>query len=201
MNGTRNETILAQERLHLAIFIVPIFMAMVAALPTFFSLLMVHLIMSQVGQVVQLQTGRIDRYLSIFALFAIVLPTAPALAITLVAYLKSTVILTNRRLTYRTGLISIVKGELPLENVDAMVTVDPLLGRVFGYGSIIVTSVGGLPLKFHYIQSPGNFYQILNKAVTCVKRSPEEQPVPPGKGKMAFSPHDENDDSRYMPKG
>ena len=205
MNGTRNETILAQERLHAAVFVVPAFVGLVTALPTFFVLLMIHVFTTMftnlIAQFSHQQITLFDGYFYIFASLPTIFATVPVLLATLVAYWKSTITLTNRRLTYRTGLVSIVKGELPLENVDAIITEDPLLGRLFGFGTVIVTSVGGLRLPFYYLHSPGHFYQILNKAVNRAKTSSEEPPEPVGKGETAFSPKNENDDARYMPKG
>jgi uncharacterized membrane protein YdbT with pleckstrin-like domain len=37
-----------------------------------------------------------------------------------------------------------VAGEPPLEHAEAMIIVEPLLRRAFGYGTVTVTSVGGL---------------------------------------------------------
>jgi hypothetical protein len=92
-------------------------------------------------------------------------------------------------------LLNVVTGELPLENVDAIFKEESFLGSLFGYGAVIVTSVGGIRLPIHYLRSPNHFYQILNKAVNRAKSPERPEPV----GKMAHS--SQSDDSRYMPKG
>ncbi|HEV2452619.1 MAG TPA: PH domain-containing protein [Verrucomicrobiae bacterium] len=205
MNGTRKETILAQERLHPAIFIFPVITAAFTSLPTVFALFMVQTatseFTSQFNQILGQHTSPSDGYLYFFACVPVMLTALPVLLVTSVAFWKSTVTLTDRRLTYRTGLIRIVKGELPLENVDAIFTEDPLLGRVFGYGTVVVTSVGGIRLRFQFIGSPSHFYEMLKNAVNRAKGASEEQSGPAVGGKMAFAAQSENDDSRYMPKG
>jgi len=81
-----------------------------------------------------------------------------------------------------------VTGELPLENVEAIYLSEPLFGRLLGYGTVLVTSLGG-----HYIASPQAFHAMLQKAVGGAKSSAKrisKAPTPPP-----------DDDSRYMPKG
>ena len=67
-----------------------------------------------------------------------------------ITYSKSQITLTDRRLLFRTGFIMRVSGELPLANIEAIFLIEPLLGRIFGFGTVGVTSVGGasLPLRF-----------------------------------------------------
>jgi uncharacterized membrane protein YdbT with pleckstrin-like domain len=154
-------------------------------------------VMGQFGP--QRQSAPSFAFLYVLAFVPTIFSTLATLAVTLVAYLKSTVTLTNRRLTYRTGFVRIVAGELPLENVDAIFTEEPLLGRLFGFGTVVVASVGGLRLPFRYLRSPDSFCQILNKAMNKAKSSsPENEPEPIGKGQAVLQ--QKNDDSRYMPK-
>lgn len=101
MNRTRNETILAQEQLHPAIFILPVFAALVMGLPTFFVLLMIHVFMAMfttlMAQFTNLQITLFNGYFYFFASLPTIFLTGIVFLVTLVAYLKSQIALTNRR--------------------------------------------------------------------------------------------------------
>ena len=115
---------------------------------------------------------------------------------TLFSYLKSEVTLTDRRLVFRTGFLSRRAGELPLENVESIYISEPLLGRICGYGTVMVTTIGGAHFPLWFIGSPQNFHATLQKAVLNAKNSIRRNPTPPESG---APPQD--DDSRYKPKG
>jgi hypothetical protein len=136
------------------------------------------------------------RPISRLPLFLFVLPEIliglPLLVVVLSAYLKSSITLTDRRLIYRTGLLSRVTGELPLNNVEAIILAEPPLGRLLGYGTVTVTSVGGLRFPLRYLATPAEFHTFLQKAITAAK-----SPAQPAT-KLPVQPT--SDDSRYMPK-
>ena len=112
------------------------------------------------------------------------------------SYSKSEVTLTNRRLVFRTGFLSRRCGELPLENVESIYISEPLLGRMCGYGSVTVTTVGGAAFPLWFIGSPQIFHSTLQKAVLDAKNAIRSRPKPPESG----SPP-QDDDRRYRPKG
>ena len=114
---------------------------------------------------------------------------------TWLAYSKSEVILTNRRLLFRTGILSRRSGELPLENVESIYISEPLIGRMFGYGTVMVTSVGGARFPLSFIGSPQGFHSMLQKAVADAKSSARGIPKPP-----EARPPPRDDDARYRPK-
>lgn len=192
MNGTRSETLLVQTRMHWGIF-VPALLSMIllaAALsPILILFHFVQNILSQLKSPSIIFDGGLP-YLIVF--LPPILIGLPLLLLTLVAYLKSEIRLTNRRLLFRTGLASKTAGELPLENVDAIIINEPLLGRILGYGTVIVTSVGGLHFPLRYISSPQNFHATLQRAV----REAKDRTVPVSKPVTSVP----DDDSRYMPK-
>jgi hypothetical protein len=119
------------------------------------------------------------------------LPALLFFFLVLAAYLNPQVILTNKRLIYRTGFLARAAGELPLENVDAIFILEPLRGRLLGYGTVTVSSLGGLRLPLQYLAKPQVFHAALQRVVAQAK-SPA-RPAP----KLAPVPQD---DSRYMPK-
>ncbi|HZM02008.1 MAG TPA: PH domain-containing protein [Candidatus Saccharimonadales bacterium] len=110
-------------------------------------------------------------------------------------YLKSEVTLTDRRLVFRTGFLSRRSGELPLENVESIYISEPLLGRLCGYGSVLVTTIGGATHRLAFIASPKSFYSTLQSVVLNAKNSASDTSRPP----RAPSPA-QKDDSRFMPK-
>ena len=111
-------------------------------------------------------------------------------------YLKSEVTLTDRRLVFRTGFLSRRSGELSLENVESIYISEPLLGRLCGYGTVLVTTIGGATHSLAFIASPQSFYSTLQAVVLNAKNSASITPKPP----RAPLPTEKND-SQYMPKG
>lgn len=187
----QNETILSKERPHWGIFIpvsVAAGAAVLATLPVLFFVNAMTHIVNQLGP----QTAH--SYAWVFILVA--LPEfgigAVLLMVTWFAYRKSEITLTNRRLIFRTGFLSRLSGELPLENVESIFIFEPLFGRLCGYGTVSVTSIGGKTFPLRFIGSPHGLHAMLQKAVGDAKvqgKHVSRPPEPPP-----------NDDSRYMPK-
>ena len=171
MKETRTETTLAQERLHWGVFILPMLVVLALFLVTLLSMAFLHFITRIVSQL----NPQFNSPFGGLFIWILVLPEIligfPLLLVTWVAYLKSNITLTDRRLIFRTGWLTRVKGELPLENVDAIIFTEPLLGRFLGYGTVLVTSLGGLRFPFCYIASPQSFHATLQKAVTTARSS------------------------------
>jgi uncharacterized membrane protein YdbT with pleckstrin-like domain len=105
-----------------------------------------------------------------------------------IGYVKSEVLLTDRRLIYRIGFLVRAAGELPLENVDAIFILEPLIGRLFGYGTVAVSSVGGAQFPLRFVGRPQVLHAMLQQAVAKAKVRARREVVPVGA-----------DDSRYMP--
>jgi hypothetical protein len=185
-----NEEILRQERLHPGIFALPVVLFVAFLIPTIPVLFFLNMMGNMIGQ---LNPQGPRSLFSIFWLALVAMEVLPALFIFIVillAYQNSEIILTNKRLIYRTGFVARAAGELPLENVEAIFILEPLLGRLFGYGTVTVSSIGGLRLPLHYLAKPQVFQAALQRAVTHAK-----SPALPG-AKLAPVLQD---DSRYMP--
>lgn len=187
LNLHQNETILRRERLHAGIFVFPILLFFLLLIPeaVFFAFLwMMGRALNNTGPSV---------LLFVFLFLISLVPVLLVLGIVWLSYANSEITLTNRRLLYRTGFIARASGELPLENVEGIVIFEPLLGRIFGFGTVGVTSVGGVQYPMRFIGKPHIFHALLQKAVTQAKSATASpaQSAPP-----IFA----NDDSRYMPK-
>jgi hypothetical protein len=185
-----DERILRQERIHPAIFILPALLFIVLLIPTlpilFFVKTMSHIfdqLPPQGGQgafsLLWLLPISLDLLIFLFVFIVVLL-----------GYLNSETILTNKRLMYRTGFVTRAAGGLPLENVEAILILEPLLGRLFGYGTITVTTLGGARYVLAYISKPQILHMLLQKAVGAAK----DATLPASK--PASAPQD---DSRYKP--
>ncbi|HEY3760341.1 MAG TPA: PH domain-containing protein [Verrucomicrobiae bacterium] len=190
MNTSTQETTLLQERMHWGIYLFPALFTVsfvVLMIPEF---LVCHMFSSMTQSLVP---GTQSLMLTIFPYFFsfVQLGTCAILfAIVKIARSKSLVTLTNRRLMFRTGVLSKTSGELPLENVEATFLHEPFLGRVFGFGTVIATGVGGIQFPLHFIGAAEQFHTALQNAVATAKRTiqlPNKMPL-------------HNDESRYMPK-
>lgn len=193
-----DEEILRQERLHPGIFGLPVVLLVLFLLPTIPILFLFKMLGNMVSQLSPGGPSFASANLSLLLISLGLLPALFVFVVVLVAYLNSQITLTNRRLIYRTGFVVRAAGELPLENVDAMFMLEPLLGRLFGYGTVTVSSLGGLQLPFRYLGKPHVFHAVLQRAVANAKgtaRAPLNNPQPSALNSP--SPHD---DSRYMPR-
>jgi len=198
MMELQQETTLAKVRLHWGVFIPVLLFAFCPVLACLPFIFLVHGLVNVLGQ-----TGmRLNQSPGMPSLNLIwLLPVVPYLVFVLglllatwFSYAKSEVTLTNRRLVFRTGFLSRRSGELPLENVESIYISEPLLGRMCGYGTVMVTTVGGASFPLWFIGSPQIFHSRLQKAVWDAKNSTRSIAKAP-----ASSPP-QDDDSRYKPK-
>ena len=75
---------------------------------------------------------------------------------------------TNKRVMMKVGVFSTRSIELLLSKVEAIAVEQTLLGRLFGYGNIVITGSGGTKEAFSKIQSPLEF----RRAVQSVTDAP-----------------------------
>lgn len=71
---------------------------------------------------------------------------------------------TNRRIIIKTGIISRRTVELVLEKCEGIQVTQDILGRIFGYGSIVVTT-GGATNCYYYVANPFRFKQAINMQI------------------------------------
>ena len=64
---------------------------------------------------------------------------------------------TNRRVVIKTGLASRKTIEMLLNKVESIEVSETTLGRMLGYGSIVVIGTGGTPEPFHKVAHPLQF--------------------------------------------
>jgi uncharacterized membrane protein YdbT with pleckstrin-like domain len=64
---------------------------------------------------------------------------------------------TNKRIVIKTGLLSRRTFELLLTKVESIGVDEPVVGRMFGYGSVVVRGTGGSPEPFPRVRQPLEF--------------------------------------------
>jgi uncharacterized membrane protein YdbT with pleckstrin-like domain len=87
-------------------------------------------------------------------------PLVVALLVLLPAFIKrqsSDFAVTNKRVMMKSGVMTTRSVELLLNKIEAIAVDQSLLGRMFGYGNIVVTGSGGTREAFSQIQSPLEF--------------------------------------------
>ena len=188
------ERIITQRRLHGGIFILPVIMLFVVILPEMLLILMFQNFMHSFDKLVGTHESPSLFWPYTFLIAAGAAPAMFTLLVTWVAYMKSEITLTKQRLIFRTGLISRTSGELPLENVESLYISESLLGRLLGYGTVTVTSIGGQTVPLQHIGDPQQFHTVIKEAIEQAKCN-QRRPV------RAKPPEPQpQDDSRYMPR-
>ncbi|HEV3239954.1 MAG TPA: PH domain-containing protein [Casimicrobiaceae bacterium] len=96
------------------------------------------------------------------------IPLALGLLVLLPTWIKrqsSDFAVTNKRVMMKVGVFNTRSIELLLGKIEAIAVEQSLLGRLFGYGDIVITGSGGTKEVFSYIQSPLEFRRAV-QAVT-----------------------------------
>jgi uncharacterized membrane protein YdbT with pleckstrin-like domain len=75
---------------------------------------------------------------------------------------------TNKRVMMKVGVFTTRSTELLLSKIEAIAVEQTLVGRIFGYGDIVITGSGGTKESFSQIQSPLE----LRRAVQSVTDAP-----------------------------
>jgi uncharacterized membrane protein YdbT with pleckstrin-like domain len=78
---------------------------------------------------------------------------------------------TNRRILIKTGIMSRRTIELLLSRVESIVITEPFLGRMLGYGTVIVRGTGGTPEPFTLIAHPTEFRRHVQEQIEAGQAS------------------------------
>ncbi len=87
----------------------------------------------------------------------------------LVARATSEFAVTNRRVIIKVGLVSRKTVELNLEKVESIGVEQSVLGRILGYGTIVVVGTGGTKEPFLHIADPMGFRRAVNLATEALR--------------------------------
>jgi uncharacterized membrane protein YdbT with pleckstrin-like domain len=96
-------------------------------------------------------------HILIWIALAAFLVAAILLAIGLIKRNATVMVLTNKRVIVKTGLASRRTIEMLLSRIESVVVEEPAMGRVLGYGTVIIRGTGGTPESFEKIAHPLEF--------------------------------------------
>lgn len=83
-----------------------------------------------------------------------------------VSYASSEFAVTNLRVIIKVGVFRRRTLELQRSKVEAIAVNQSILGRIFGFGDIVVTGTGGTKEPFHNIGAPLQFSRAVQTAVS-----------------------------------
>ena len=95
------------------------------------------------------------------------LPLASGLIALAVPYVKrrnSEFAVTNKRVIIKLGVLTTRSVEVLLPKIESITVTQSLVGRMFGYGEIVVIGTGGTEEPFAGIQAPLDFRQAIQAA-------------------------------------
>jgi membrane protein YdbS with pleckstrin-like domain len=100
-------------------------------------------------------------------------------------YLSTEYGVTNKRLIIKRGNIRLVIAEIPFDRIESIYCLRGIMGRIFNYGTICVSGVGGMMPVFYMVSRPFALRRKIadiiekNKVVTVVHGGlPKPEPVP-----------------------
>jgi hypothetical protein len=83
--------------------------------------------------------------------------------------------ITNKRLIVKHGVFSTVVVDMPIDKVESLVCVQNLLGKLFNYGTVFVSGIGGMLPRYGTVRKPYTVRRIIdeviekNKAITVIQ--------------------------------
>jgi uncharacterized membrane protein YdbT with pleckstrin-like domain len=97
--------------------------------------------------------------------FACVVAAVISIAIGLVKRSATEMAVTNKRVIVKSGLANRRTIELLLTRIESIAVEEPALGRLLGYGTVIVRGTGGTPEVFSLISRPLEFREQVQRQI------------------------------------
>lgn len=82
----------------------------------------------------------------------------------LISFFTTRLIITNKRVNGKTGLINTNELDSPLNKINGVQVRQGLFGKIFNYGTISITTAATV-FNFNYIDKPNEFKTILNNQI------------------------------------
>jgi uncharacterized membrane protein YdbT with pleckstrin-like domain len=108
------------------------------------------------------------------------IPLALGVLLLLATFIKrqsSDFAVTNKRVMMKVGVFSTRSIELLLSKIEAIAVNQSFIGRIFGYGDIVVTGSGGTREAFSHIGGPLEFRRAV-QSVTDIQSRPPQTTAP-----------------------
>jgi uncharacterized membrane protein YdbT with pleckstrin-like domain len=83
-------------------------------------------------------------------------------------YLSTEYGVTNKRLIIKKGIIRVVVAELPTDRIESIYCIQGIFGRMFHYGQICVSGIGGMMPVFSMVSRP---YALRRKIVDIIEKN------------------------------
>lgn len=176
---TNAELTLIQGRIHSAVILQPTLYLLIPAL-------IFEILWAWGGRVLGLNTIHgADRLTTIFRtafygqmLLPLLVLWVPWTLERLAAYLQSNVTVTSHRVVYRTGFLLRYTAEIPLSQVEFLSLLEPLVGRLLGYGTVTLRGNGGTVFHLTHINNAASFHATLQRAMQRASGIQPTFPVP-----------------------
>jgi uncharacterized membrane protein YdbT with pleckstrin-like domain len=108
----------------------------------------------------------------IWLALAAFLVAAILLGVGLVKRGATVMVLTNKRVIVKTGLASRRTIELLLSRIESIAVEEPAMGRVLGYGTVVIRGTGGTPEVFEKISHPLEFREQVQSQISSGQKQP-----------------------------
>ena len=79
---------------------------------------------------------------------------------------------TNHRVIIKVGMVGRRTIEMLLGKIESIEVKEPAMGRMLGYGSIVVTGTGGTPEPFHQVAHPLEFRSKVQQQIEVMSQNP-----------------------------
>lgn len=96
-------------------------------------------------------------FLLVFGPFTVLL--LAVVAIVAVGYRTTRVQLTRERLRFKTRFLSCTEAEMGISDIESVFLRRPPLGRLLGYGTVIVVGRGGTPFNLAFLPEPERLHR------------------------------------------
>jgi uncharacterized membrane protein YdbT with pleckstrin-like domain len=75
---------------------------------------------------------------------------------------------TNKRVLIKQGILSRRTLELLLQKVESIAVEESFMGRIFGYGTVVIRGTGGTPEPFTRMASPLQFRRHVEEQIATL---------------------------------
>lgn len=157
------ESVTVQARMHSAV----VFLPLISVAGAF---VVIYLMFSIIALPLRMLTGtHFGSVVFLTMLVPLLLLTIVSTVLAAVSRANTLVTLTSRRLIINKGVLSKTTAVLLLKQIETVAVHLPLLGRIFGYGTIVVRGTGGGVFQVQYMEDPENLYRILQRCLQSSK--------------------------------
>jgi len=153
-----DEKIIYSAELHWIIYRMGIFITLIGVLFAYFGMQIVRFLFD--GDLVKV-AGTPVRYI---AIGLIVLGTFELLA-SFIRQISTELVITDRRVIAKHGFISTTSYELMMSKVEGATIEQSIIGRLLGYGTLMVKGTGGGISPIDHVADPYRFHSFLMEAL------------------------------------